>query len=37
MDAGLVAKSESAGRYSITEKGIGVMDLVKTLYHKSPA
>lgn len=37
MDAGLVAKSESAGRYSITEKGIGVMDLVKMLYHKSPA
>ena len=34
IDARLVAKSEASGRYSITEKGIGVMDLVKTLYYK---
>lgn len=33
-DAGLVAKGDSTGRYSITEKGIGVMDLVKALYYK---
>lgn len=34
IDAGLVAKNEAAGRYFITEKGIGVMDLVKALYNK---
>ncbi len=33
-DAGLAVKSESSGRYAITEKGIGVMDLVKSLYYK---
>jgi DNA-binding transcriptional ArsR family regulator len=33
-DADLAAKSESSGRYAITEKGIGVMDLVKSLYYK---
>ena len=35
MDAGLVVKSETGGRYSITEKGVGVMDLIKALYYKS--
>lgn len=34
IDAGLVVKGDAGGRYSITEKGIGVMDLVKTLYYK---
>lgn len=33
-DSGLVTKSEAGGRYSITEKGIGVMDLVKALYFR---
>jgi DNA-binding transcriptional ArsR family regulator len=34
IGAGLAAKNETSGRYSITEKGIGVMDLVKALYYK---
>lgn len=33
IDAGLAQKNEAGGGYFITQKGIGVMDLVKMLYH----
>jgi len=32
--AGLVVKNDAASRYSITEKGVGVVDLVKMLYFR---
>jgi len=32
IDAGLVIKTDAGKRYSITDRGLGVMDLVKQLY-----
>lgn len=32
VEAGLVAKADGGKRYAITERGMGVMDLVKNLY-----
>jgi DNA-binding HxlR family transcriptional regulator len=32
VDAGLVAKIDGGSRYSITDRGMGVMDLVKKMY-----
>lgn len=32
IEAGLVAKDESSGQYLITEKGMGLMDLIRKLY-----
>jgi DNA-binding HxlR family transcriptional regulator len=34
LDAGLVMKTDGGKRYTITEKGIGVMDLIRQLYSK---
>lgn len=32
IEAGLVAKDESSGQYLITEKGMGLMDLIRKIY-----
>lgn len=34
IDSGLVIKDDASKRYSITDKGMGVMDLIKKLYNK---
>lgn len=34
IDAGLVIKDEAGKRYSITDRGLGVMNLIKTLYAR---
>jgi len=35
MDAGLVIKSDAGKRYAITDRGMGVMELVKRLYART--
>lgn len=34
IESGLVIKTDGGKRYSITDRGIGLMDLVKKLYSK---
>lgn len=35
IEAGFVVKTESGKNYSITDKGLGIMDLVKQLYSQN--